>query len=236
MSPDTTDVLILAGGLGTRLRPVVSDRPKVLALVRGEPYLHHLLRYVGEQGFRRVVLLVGYGADAVRTSVAGHFPGLTIDFSEEERPLGTGGAVRNALPLVRSSAFLVLNGDSFCAAEYSRLISTQESCLLVTRVDDTSRYGTVEVDFSHRVLAFREKQGFATSGLINAGVYGFCREHVELLPFGQPASLEKELLPLLAAQGLLLAVPGGRFIDIGTPHSYLDAQTFFSEVSDGVAV
>jgi NDP-sugar pyrophosphorylase family protein len=236
MSPESVDVLILAGGLGTRLRETVPDRPKVLAPVLAEPYLFHLLRYLQAQSFRRVVLLLGHRADEVITAVGTRFGTLEVAYSVESSPLGTGGAVRHALPQLQSESFLVLNGDSFCAGQYSQLISTTQPRILVTTVADTSRYGAMEVDASSRVRTFREKDGVAKPGLINAGVYGLQRLHVNLLPSTGPASLERELLPLLAARGELTAVLGGRFIDIGTPASYREAQTFFHEAADGVAV
>ena len=236
MSPESVDVLILAGGLGTRLREAVPDRPKVLAPVLGEPYLFHLLRYLEAQSFRRVVLLLGHRAEEVMATVGTTFGSLEVAYSVESSPLGTGGAVRHALPQVQNDCFLVLNGDSFCAGSYSQLISPTQPRILVTSVADTSRYGSVQVDSSLRVRSFSEKNGKSTPGLINAGVYGLQRSQVTLLPASGPASLEQHLLPVLANRGELLAVHGGRFIDIGTPASYREAQTFFHEVADGVAV
>jgi D-glycero-alpha-D-manno-heptose 1-phosphate guanylyltransferase len=235
MSPSQTDVLILAGGLGTRIRPVLKDRQKIIAPVMGIPFLFYLLSYLSKQGFRRVILLVGYQAHLVRSVVGNEYRGLQIEYSIEEQPLGTSGAVRNSIRFIHSPVSLILNGDSFCVADYSKLIRLDRASILVTPVPDISRFGSVDVDHNNLVCSFNEKRSCSQPGLINAGVYSIPTEYLQMLPAGR-ASLESDFLPMLVTKRLLYAVYGGRFIDIGTPQSYYEAQRFFSEGFDDVAV
>jgi D-glycero-alpha-D-manno-heptose 1-phosphate guanylyltransferase len=235
MSPNQTDVLLLAGGLGTRLRPVLADRQKIIAPVLGIPFIFYLLNYLSDQGFRRVVLLVGYQAHLVHSIVGNRYQRLQIDYSVEEQPLGTGGAVLHALSLIKSPTALILNGDSFCVADYSKLIHLDRACMLVTSVSNISRFGSVDVSQNKLVSSFNEKRDCNQPGLINAGVYSIPTVFLHMLPRGK-SSLERDFLPQLAAKQLLHAVYGGRFIDIGTPRSYHEAQRFFSGEYDDVAV
>jgi len=227
--------LILSGGLGTRLRSVVSDRPKVLAPVAGRPYLTHLLDQLAEAGLRRAVLCTGYRADQVRAAFGTRYGELDVAYSEETEPLGTGGALRLALPQVESTTVLVLNGDSYCAADLAGFWSFHRNrqsaaSLLLTRVADTRRFGSVSLDVAGRISQFREKGRAPGPGLINAGIYLLARRLIEAIPVRRAVSLERDVFPTLVGSDLSGFATSSAFIDIGTPESYAAADLFFGRL------
>jgi len=234
-SPDLAAVsaLVLAGGLGTRLRPVVSDKPKVLAPVAGRPFLTRLLDQLAQAGVRDAILCTGYMAGQIESALGASHGPLRLRYSPEAQPLGTGGALRLALPLTRSDPILALNGDSYCDLDlpaFWRWHNEKRSpaSLCLCRVDDVSRYGHVHATAGGRVTRFTEKGSSAGPGWINAGVYLLSRQRVEAIPPGRPVSLERDVLPQWVDQGLFAYPSQGRFIDIGAPDSYAQAQSFFS--------
>jgi D-glycero-alpha-D-manno-heptose 1-phosphate guanylyltransferase len=228
-------VAILAGGAGTRLRPAIGERQKVLAEVNGRPFLAWILDQIAHAGFRDVVLCTGFGADAVEAAFGAAYGPLRLRHSREPAPLGTGGALRRALPLLRGDVVLALNGDSFCDVDLAALWAEHQAghrgaSLVLVEVEDTRRYGRVEVDPDGRVRGFTEKQEGGGPGWINAGIYAVARAWLEAIPADRPVSLERDVLPQWVEAGLYgYRVPGGgRFIDIGTPRSYADASRFFA--------
>jgi NDP-sugar pyrophosphorylase family protein len=231
-SPSDITVAILAGGLGTRLRSVISDRPKVLAPVAGRPFLAWWLDALNAQGFRDVILCTGYRAAQVEETFGQSFGNLSLRYSVEDMPLGTGGAVHKALPLVRSHEILVLNGDSFCHQDLRPFLRqhfehSRRASLVVTSVPDVARFGSVQFASDGRVQQFREKSGQRGSGWINAGIYLLSRELFSVLPAHFNISLERDLLPQWLGQEIQAFASNGRFIDIGTPESLADAAEFF---------
>ena len=230
--------MILAGGLGTRLRAAVNDRPKVLALVAGRPFLTYLLDRLAHLGVEETILLVGYAADQIRGTIGSDHAGMRITYSEETAPLGTAGAVRLALPLLRHERFLLFNGDSFCDVDLPRFTGvhglSEGIGLVLTRVDDASRYGQVQFEPDGRISRFEEKGGQQSAGWISAGIYLLTRQRLASIPPDQPVSLERDLLPGWVKEGHLWGFPGGRFIDIGTPESYAEAERFFHSAAPGV--
>jgi NDP-sugar pyrophosphorylase family protein len=223
--------VILAGGLGMRLRSAVADRPKVLAPVHGRPFITYLLDLLVDAGVKRAVLCTGYRADMVAETLGSSYRTLELVHSVESSPLGTGGAVRRSLPLVASDPVLVLNGDSFFDADLpafraAHAAAGMAASLLLASVADVARYGAVSIDGAGRVTRFVEKGAASGPGLINAGIYLFAREVLEAIPEGE-VSLERDIFPRLIAAGLR-GVPGtGRFIDIGVPADYRAAGEFF---------
>lgn len=229
-----TTVVILAGGLGTRLRPSVVDRPKVLADVDGRPFLAHVLDQVAEAGVEHAVVCTGYLGDHIEAEFGRTYRDVTLSYSREHRPLGTAGAVRAALGQVSTEDLLIVNGDSYCdsaLAEFHRWCVRRgfDVALLAVEVPDTSRFGTIGLAGESLVASFVEKQGLAEPGLINAGVYFFKRTVVAELPSTVPLSLEHDVLPRLAPGLLHARRVSGAFIDIGTPESYRTAGAFFTE-------
>jgi NDP-sugar pyrophosphorylase family protein len=231
--PRSASAVILAGGLGTRLRPVLGGKPKVLAEVAGRPFLAHLLAHLSRCGIHHVVLATGWRSEEVEAFVGdGSIWGLSVEISPEETPLGTGGAVRQSAALVRSDPFLVLNGDTFVAADPARLLDfhlahSARASLLAARVGDRSRYGALRIDAEGRVLGFSEK-GLVGEGYINAGVYALSRAALGLLPASGPCLLEIDLFPALLGGGLWALRVEAPFLDIGTPESLRAAEAFFA--------
>lgn len=227
------DVIILAGGLGTRLREVVRDIPKPLAPVGGRPFLDILLGALdGKPWVGKVILAVGYMADRfmeVYSGGKGHaFP---IFISVEREPLGTGGAVRLALPMTGTPEVLVLNGDSFVEVDWDAFIASHRDSglpmtMVLRDVEDAGRYGRVVVDGRGRVVQFEEKRSDAPAGLVNAGAYLFHRDLFHDVPVGEAISLERELMPGFIRKGVGGVVTHGKFIDIGLPESYRMAQDY----------
>jgi D-glycero-alpha-D-manno-heptose 1-phosphate guanylyltransferase len=224
---------ILIGGLGTRLRSVVSDRPKVLAEIQGRPFLAFLMDQLTAAGIKRAVLCAGYKGEQVQ-SVFGHsYGGLDLLYSQEASPLGTGGAIRFAIDLLRSDPILVMNGDSFCEVDLNAFYTWHcareaNATLLLTQLSNTKRYGRVHVDADGLVFGFDEKDDKSGPGWINAGIYLIKHSLLLTIPDSGARSLEREMFPAWIGQGLYGYKCEGRFLDIGTPEAYVEAEQFFS--------
>lgn len=227
---------ILVGGLGTRLRSLVADRPKVLAEVAGRPFLTYLLDQLVTVGTRNVVLCSHYMADKIEQTVGSYYKTVHLIHSKEKEPLGTGGALRYAWDHFTSDSVLVMNGDSFINADfiaYSRWFfeRKRDAALLLGRVSDTERFGRVSLIEDGLITGFEEKGANYGPGWINAGVYIFKKELLRMIPPMKPYSLEKEFFPNLVGRGLYGYESEGEFIDIGTPESYTQAELFFRRYS-----
>lgn len=224
---------ILAGGMGIRLRSVVADRPKVLAEVGGRPFIAYLLDQLTTAGIRRVIVCTGHLGTQVQEMFGDTYGDLRVVYSHEPVPLGTAGALRLALPLLRSDPVLVMNGDSYCQVDLGAFWTwhrerAAEASLLLAEVPDTQRYGRVLVDATGRVLSFVEKGDGHGAGWINAGVYVLSHRVPETIPGDHAVSLEEEVFPAWIGRGLYGCRSNGRFVDIGTPHSYAVADEWFS--------
>jgi NDP-sugar pyrophosphorylase family protein len=224
--------IILAGGLGTRLRSVVSDRPKVLAPIGKRPFVTLLLDQLVAANAKEVVLCTGYMADQIHDKFGTKYKSLKIVHSREPKPLGTGGALRQALPHLKSDAVLIMNGDSFADADLTAYVNwfykkSRQASLLLVKVPDTGRYGKVLFTEDGRLSAFEEKGYDTGPGWINAGVYIMKKSLVASIPAGIAFSLERQFFPNLLNSGLYGFCSNGRFIDIGTPQSLRQAQKFF---------
>lgn len=224
---------ILAGGLGTRLRSVVADRPKALAEIAGQPFVSYLLDQLAKIRIRTVVLCTGYLGDRVQATFGDSYDGIRLLYSRESAPLGTAGALRLALPLFKSDSVLVMNGDSFCQVDLNRLWRRHRArrakvTLVLVRVTDAKAYGRVGVDHDGAVVSFEEKIAEKGSAWINAGVYLLDRSLVERIPPNRAVSLEREMLPGWLGRGLYGHLCKGPFFDIGTPETYATAKKLFS--------
>ena len=225
--------VVLAGGLGTRLRPVVGDRQKTIADVGGRPFLSRILDQLEKIGVCRIVLCTGHGAEQVEETLAARQGIAKITFSREEKPMGTGGALRLAVPVAAADTLLVLNGDSYTEANLDAFLTDYQRSgriptLLLVEVADTRRYGRVECGPAGEVRAFTEKGAATGPGWINAGVYLMESKNAARIPADRPVSLERDVFPSWLAAGLRGHRTTGRFIDIGTPESYAAAEEFFS--------
>lgn len=228
---ETTQALILAGGAGTRLRPVLADLNKPMAPIADKPFLEYLLRQLKKHGIEAVTLCVGYKADLIQSYFgSGELLGLRLSYSHETDFLGTGGAIKRAESLIHAESFFVMNGDSLFDSDLHALMRYHRetnalATLALARVDDTQRYGAVEVDASGRIVSFVEKGKGSAQGLINAGIYVFRRTLLELIPDGQAVSLERAILPTLIGRGLYGLPSHGYFVDIGVPDDYLGLRS-----------
>lgn len=226
-------MVILAGGLGTRLRSVVADRPKVLAEIEGQPFLKYLLDQLNSTGFRNVVICTGYLGEKLQAQFGNTYLALNLIYSKESKPLGTAGAVRLALPILKSDTIMIMNGDSFCDAnlrKFWRFHSSKgaNATLLLTEVPDTSRFGRVNLDRGGRIVSFEEK-GKNGAGWINGGIYLISRSHLLEIPQKRAVSFEKDLFPNWINRDFYGYQSKGRFIDIGTPQSFAFAKQFFQD-------
>ncbi len=225
--------IILAGGVGTRLRPLSCTRPKLLFPILNKPLLDWTLERLAETGVNGVTLAVKYMAEAFMQRYGESKHGMKISYSIEKKPMRTGGAIKYAEELIGyEEPFLVLNGDIFTTIDYTALIKKHEeknaaATIALYRVEDPSRYGTTKLTKENRITQFIEKapQGKAPSSLINAGIYVLNPEIFNYIPAGRPVSIEHEIFPKLAKEGKLF---GHEFkeiwIDIGKPADYLKAN------------
>lgn len=231
--------IILAGGLGTRLRAVVPDLPKPMAPVAGRPFLAHVLDALVRAGFEAAVLAVGYRHEVIQAHFGDRYRGLELRYSIEASPLGTGGAMRLALDRVDADPVFVINGDTWVDLDYRAMLAAHRAAgaslsVAACRVPDVGRYGRIEVE-CERIVGFREK-GEQGPGLINAGTYLVSAGVVASIPGGRPHSFEHELLMARVAELRPLAfVTEGLFIDIGVPEDYARAQGLFAAAGDTTA-
>ncbi len=236
MKPNLGNIpaVILVGGLGTRLRSAVSDRPKALAVVTGKPFLAYLLEQIAAAGITHTILCVGYRGEQVQVAFGESYAGMQLDYSQETTLLGTGGALRQALPMIASKSFLAMNGDSFCDVNLSDLwdwhqVHQAKTTMVLTQQSDTSRYGRVSFSGDGIINRFEEKGNSTGAGWVNAGIYLINTEMLHSIPTSRVVSLEHDVFPGWIGQGLMGYQCQGRFLDIGTPESYAQAEELFSK-------
>ena len=228
--------LILAGGLGTRLAPLICDLPKPMAQVAGRPFLAYLLEQVQAAGCTDVVLSVGHKGHLIEAYFGdGSYYGLHLRYVREPKPLGTGGALALARPLLGTTTCLVLNGDSYCPLDLHALLAQHQALgayatIAATQVPDPAPYGQLVLAADDTIISFREKGESAEPGYVNAGIYLLEQAVLNLLPSTTPSSLERDLFPLLVGRGLYAFRQATPFIDIGTPVTWLQAQTLLPEL------
>lgn len=219
-------VLILAGGLGTRLRSVVSDRPKPMAEVNGKPFLEYLIRNLVNKGYKEFIIAVGYKKEKIIEYFNdGSDFGCNIKYSIEEEPLGTGGAIANAKRLINGD-ILVLNGDTFFDIDFKALEKLHKEkqskyTLALRKVDNVSRYGAVEFDEDDKIIGFSPKGENSESSYINGGIYIVKKEIIDNLEENKFISLENDIIPNIVNKGNMYGYKSNDyFIDIGIPEDY----------------
>ncbi len=224
-----TQAIILAGGLGTRLQSVISDIPKPMAPIRGRPFLAFVLDHLSEQGITEVILSVGYKHQVIIDYFGDRYKRMKIDYSIEESPLGTGGAIRQALRFVTDSQAFCLNGDTFLKLDYekTRQVHREQEGIMVTlvlkKMDDVSRYGTVTIQ-DNEIVTFQEK-GRKGEGLINAGHYVLNKNLFDRFELPSVFSFENDFLHLHCHKMPVRQVTTDcAFIDIGIPEDYQRAE------------
>jgi D-glycero-alpha-D-manno-heptose 1-phosphate guanylyltransferase len=226
------DCIILAGGFGTRLSTVVSDRPKCLAPIAGQPFLAYLLQYLQQFDIGKVVLSLGYKAEMVIDWIAPlreQYP-FAIEWVVETEPLGTGGAIQLALQQTTTDDVVIINGDSFYQANIAELLAfheqkTADLTLSLKPMQHYDRYGTVEINENGRITTFHEKQ-FTEQGLINGGVYVLYKPALLNLGFPAKFSFEQDFMEKqLTGTDMYGYTSNGYFIDIGVPEDFARANT-----------
>jgi D-glycero-alpha-D-manno-heptose 1-phosphate guanylyltransferase len=228
------DFLILCGGLGTRLRTVTGETPKVMAEVQGGPFLDFLIRYLAKQGARRVILCAGYKAESLQAHYQKKFKDIELAFSIEREPLGTGGAFKNAENLVKSDLVFGLNGDCFTPVKYRDLLAFHQvkksiTTLVGIRIEGNKDFGTIVMNQRDEIVAFKEKFETREVQYISAGVYCFHRSVFGLMPAGK-FSIEYDLFPNLIGKSFFGYKVDAPFIDIGTPERFEWAKKHLAEM------
>lgn len=227
--------IVLAGGLGTRLRGVVPDLPKPMATVAGRPFLAWVLDRLVAAGAKRVVLACGYRNEVIRRHFGAAYRRLPLVYSVEAQPLGTGGAIRLGAEHIDRWPVLVLNGDTFLEADYAAMLGAHHAAaaqmtIAVTPVADAGRYGSLTIE-NGRVTGFLEK-GRPGPGVINGGSYLLASEAVARIPAGESLSFEQQLLvPHITELRPVAFMTRGLFIDIGVPADYARAQQLFGSIA-----
>ena len=222
------DIVILAGGFGTRLSHIVSDVPKPMAPLCGRPFLYYLLKYIARYSVKRIILATGYKADAISSYFGNEFHGIPIVYSVESEPLGTGGAIKKAFDKYELGTSIVINGDTFCSVNLSSLFSKHINTgagitMTVRQLRDCDRYGAVVSNSDGRVIGFIEKKSMDEAN-INTGVYVVnisVLEHIQQKSF----SFERDILEkMLSSLDIRIFQTDAYFIDIGVPEDYVRAQ------------
>ncbi len=223
------EAIILAGGLGTRLRSVVPDLPKCMAPVNGRPFLTYVIHHLQQQGVEHFIFSLGYMSQPIVDFLLESFPALHFSLSIEDEPLGTGGAIRQALTFAEGENVLVTNGDTLFKINVNNAFDLhhkkKSDCTLCLKpMTNFDRYGVVEIDAENRITSFKEKQHY-DSGLINGGVYVVNKESFlqENLPL--KFSFEKNYLDQFFTDRPMYGMGQNEyFIDIGIPEDFAKAQ------------
>ena len=232
------EAIILVGGLGTRLRPLTLTIPKPLLPLANVPMVERMVRNLPEI-FDTAILAINYGLHEMKEYFEGRDIGKKIIIVPEENPLGTGGAMRNCINYITGTT-AVFNGDVVSSMDLNKMLEQHvrtgaKGTLALWKVDDPSRFGVVEMK-EGRILQFQEKpeRGTELSNMINAGTYLLEPEILEMIPPNQKISIERDIYPEVAGNGLYGFPFDGHFIDSGTPESYLEAN-FKSMGNNGTA-
>lgn len=235
---ETPCAVILAGGLGTRLRSAVPDLPKCMAPVAGKPFLYYVIKYLQQQGVEHFIFSLGYMHEIISQWLSENYPNMHYSLSIENEPLGTGGAVRLALQKATARHALVLNGDTLFTVDCKKLLQfhllNEAACTLALKpMKDFSRYGVVEISGDGQIVSFKEKS-FYSDGLINGGVYVLDVKLFQQLDLPQKCSFEKDYLEKYCQKVKMMAQEqDAYFIDIGIPEDFEKAGRDFGEASIG---
>lgn len=226
-------VAILAGGFGTRLKSIIKRKPKVLAQVRKHPFLEYLLHQLNQANFKQAVLCTGYLSDHIEKAFGRKYKNLHLLYSPEQTPLGTAGSLRKALPLLASETVLVMNGDSFCAVDFRKfwqfhLRKKSKASLVLSFVSNASRFGKVKLRSNDSIIEFQENKAESGSGFMNAGIYLIHKSFIARIPERQEISIEKDVFTNWIGKGFYGYKSNNKFIDIGMPESYAQAEHFFA--------
>ncbi len=220
------EAIVLAGGLGTRLRSVVSDLPKPMAPIGDKPFLEYILKYLQKNGIIRVILSVGYKWETIREYFGDKFENIELMYSVEDEPLGTGGAIKKAMSHIKSEQVYIINGDTFFDVALRSLSLNHDNKLMLSlkHMTNFDRYGCVESDENNFVTTFPEK-GFRESGNINGGIYLASKDIFDNYNLDEKFSFEEFMQNEFKSLKVSVKVFENYFIDIGIPEDYQKAQT-----------
>ena len=230
------DVVILCGGLGTRLQSALKDKPKPMADFNDRPFLDLLIDYVGSFGFQRFILCTGHKGGSIQDFFEKKNDGKSYIFSHESSPLGTAGAIKHAEPLINSNTFLAMNGDSFCDIDlisFMNFHSSKEALVSVALapMEDASDYGSVTMGKNDKIINFDEKINTPSSDWVNTGIYLFNKSILGRIPIDKKISLEQELFPAMVDNGLFGFTSRSQLLDIGTPERLEHARQLLIELN-----
>ena len=224
----TNEAIILAGGFGTRLASVV-DVPKPMAPINDIPFLEYILNYLAKHNIVEVYLAVGYKHHVIIDYFGDEYNNLKLNYVIEDTPLGTGGAVKQALEKVSSKEVFIINGDTFFDVNLEKMYKHFITCnaevsLALKPMQKFDRYGVVEIDAKTKIKAFKEKK-FCEQGAINGGIYLLKSDIFNELSFLQQFSLEQDYFDKYCAESNFYGfISDTYFIDIGIPEDYAKAQ------------
>jgi D-glycero-alpha-D-manno-heptose 1-phosphate guanylyltransferase len=227
------EAIVLAGGLGTRLRNVIGESPKSMAPVNGRPFLEYLFDWLILGDIHSVILSVGYKREMIMNHFGGHYKSLSLLYSSEDQPLGTGGGILKAMSMVSGKDVYTLNGDSLFRIKLPEMqkvhIENRSDLTIALRhMDDTSRYGSVNTDPTGKINGFHEKGSFSGPGYINGGIYLINRDFFCKAGFPEKFSLEKDCFEHHYKDSSFFGYPADDyFLDIGIPEDYEKAQDDF---------
>jgi D-glycero-alpha-D-manno-heptose 1-phosphate guanylyltransferase len=230
LSAGVTEVIILAGGMGTRLRDSIDKLPKPMAPVNGKPFLFHLLTWLKNYNVEKIILSTGYRSESITGYFGDSFSGIPVGYAVEHKALGTGGAIMFAMQKCTSDNIVVVNGDTFFPINLDKFFRFHEKMgnifsIALKPMKDVSRYGTVECE-GDTILGFNEKR-LCKEGLINGGIYIINREFLGSQKLPETFSIESDVLEKLAGSSLLKCMIFDEpFIDIGIPEDYYRAGDF----------
>ncbi len=211
--------IVLAGGLGTRLRSVVQDLPKPMAPINGKPFLAFVVEYLKRQGIAEIILSVSYKYELIQEYFKDEFHGVKIHYNIEKELLGTGGAIKDALKLIKNEVY-VLNGDTFFDIDLKKLVlNANKICITLKQMQNFDRYGTVNVDDQGVVTSFEEKI-FKKQGLINGGIYLLKKDIFDEFSLGKKFSFEEFLQENHKSLKIQTQIFDNYFVDIGIPEDY----------------
>lgn len=219
------EAIVLAGGLGTRLRSVVSDLPKPMAPIGDKPFLEYILKYLQKNGVTKAILSVGYMWEIIKDYFGDRFENIELVYSVEDEPLGTGGAIKKAMTQVRNSQVYIINGDTFFDLDLKILSLEDNSKLILSlkQMINFDRYGCVESNDDNLVTAFTEK-GYRESGNINGGIYLASKDIFDDYTLDEKFSFEEFMQENFKTLKAFVKVFENYFIDIGIPEDYEKAQ------------
>lgn len=226
------EAIVLAGGLGTRLRSEISDLPKPMAPINNKPFLEYVLKYLRNNNIERVILSVGYKWEIIQKYFGNNFEGMEVVYSVEDEPLGTGGAIKKALSYSDEELLFVVNGDTYFNVDIFQLLSAAKEkdadlTMSLKFLEDFDRYGSVETGENEEVVKFTEKS-YRKSGNINGGIYVMKKSLLDDVALGAKFSFEEFMHKNINKLKIFGFISSDYFIDIGIPEDYLRAQSELS--------